>query len=65
MEWIKLIDQLPNEDDIYLKYPNKYTYTAYYHKYGKYVGKWTNDDVNGYEYIEHVTHWQPLPKDPK
>ena len=64
MKWIKCSDRLPDSCDVTIVYPNKYHDTAAYHRYGKYAGKWTVDDENGYEYEVIVTHWMLFPNPP-
>ena len=65
--WISVEDRLPdNADRVLVSYRNfelKYniTYIDSYNGYGKWENfdKWYNKDV------WKVTHWQPLPQDPK
>lgn len=56
--WVALSEREPENEDTYYVYPSKYSHTAYYNKYGKWAGKWTRDDKNGYEYEVYVTHWK-------
>ena len=62
--WINVKNRLPGDCDRTIVYPNKYHDTAAYHHYGKYAGKWTVDDENGYECEVVVTHWMPFPSPP-
>jgi hypothetical protein len=56
--WVALSEREPENEDTYYVYPSKYSHTAYYNKYGKWAGKWTRDDKNGYEYEVYITHWK-------
>lgn len=51
--------ELPKEEGFYLIPNNKYKKEscAEFHLYGEFKGKWTVDDINGYEYEKTVTHW--------
>jgi len=60
INWVACSKREPDTEDIYYVYPNKYQYTAQYHKYGKWAGKWTVDDQNGYEYEVHVDYWKVI-----
>jgi len=64
MKWIKCSDRLPNGCDVAIVYPNKYHDIAVYHRFGKYAGRWTVDDRDGYEYEVVVTHWILFPSPP-
>lgn len=56
--WVALSESEPENEGTYYVYPSKYSHTAYYNKYGKWAGKWTRDDENGYEYEVLISHWK-------
>ncbi|MDH4127117.1 MAG: hypothetical protein OEV44_00075 [Spirochaetota bacterium] len=58
--WVACAEREPDKEDTYYIYPYKYHYTAEYHKYGKWAGKWTNDDSYGYEYEVCVDYWKVI-----
>lgn len=58
IRWVASSEREPDNEDTYYVYPSKYSHTAYYNKYGKWAGKWTRDDQNGYEYEVYITHWK-------
>jgi len=60
MNWVEFAERKPDEDDTYYVFPYKHHYTAEYHKYGKWAGKWTVDDRNGYECEVHVDYWKAI-----
>jgi len=60
INWVSCSEHEPDTEDTYYVYPDKYHYTAEYHKYGKWAGKWTVDDQNGYEYEVHVDYWKVI-----
>lgn len=60
INWVACSEREPDEEGIYYVYPDKYHYTAEYHKYGKWAGKWTVDDQNGYEYETVVKYWKRI-----
>ena len=65
MEWIAVNNKLPDKENWYIVYPNKYHYTAYYNIWGSNAGKWTAYDANEYQYEVIVTHYMALPNPPK
>ena len=60
INWVDFTERKPDVEDTYYVYPDKYHYTAEYHKYGKWAGKWTVDDQNGYEVEIHVDYWKAI-----
>ena len=60
INWVACSEREPDQDDTYYTYPDKYHYTAQYNKYGKWAGKWTSDDENGYEHEVHVDYWKVI-----
>jgi len=64
MKWISIEDRLPDEEGYYLVFPHKYGIEAEFHLYGKFEGKFTSDDENGYEYERYISHWMDIPADP-
>ena len=60
IKWVACSEREPDKEDTYYVYPDKYQYTAQFHKYGKWAGKWTVDDQNGYEYEVIVKYWKVI-----
>lgn len=59
MEWVKVEDDLPDEGVWVLVHIKGYVIeTAMY-------SELSQEFQNGYEWLEGVTHWIPLPEPPK
>ena len=59
-EWISVKDRLPESEEVVLIYPNKYEYTALFHKWNCpnlrfKANNFTVDDKLGYEIVLPVT----------
>ena len=71
--WISVEDDLPcnNPDNIYFGFTTSVlaiddknnTFMAYMMK-GK-DNKWVWDSSHGFAFLDHITHWMPIPKLPK
>lgn len=57
--WVLCAERQPEEEGMYLV-KNKYELTGEYHKYGKWAGKWTVDDTDGYEIEIDVSEWKVI-----
>ena len=64
MKWISIEDRLPDKEGYYLVFPHKYGIEAKFNLYGKFKGKFTSDDENGYEHERYISHWMEIPADP-
>ena len=71
--WISVEDDLPcnNPDNIYFGFTTSVlaiddknnTFMAFMMK-GK-DNKWVWDSSHGFAFLDHITHWMPIPKRPK
>ena len=58
-KWVECAERQPEESGMYLV-ENKYELTGEYHTCGKWAGKWTVDDNDGYEIEIYVTKWKAI-----
>ena len=65
MEWIKLIDRLPNKEEQQLNNKHFLVLDGKNVDVGVYIEQYDHKWWNTYEDSLHPTHWQPLPKAPK
>ena len=70
MNWIKISDQLPKEQEEFLvcyitDYMNKPLITFGSLLNGKFIDKCNWDECDGYNVLTKVTHWMPLPDLPE
>ena len=61
-QWINIKDELPKNDDYVLAADSCAIEIAYYNRYDDI---WYADEFVNSEWIDKITHWQPLPKPPK